>query len=474
MKRYMLINIVVCTLFVLFSSRVSWAITVTATPSLATVNHIVTVSITATFQVTPSCTIEANFGDGSPWVDVGNCLTTPCNLNTNYTYSTSGIYTITARGKQGACLSSPTPPDPATTLITVNSQPFVVSVNVTHPSFRIPRGMASTKNISYTFSATPAVDLTLTSRQGIFVARNNLIGEVNIPLNISIRNGTGRITEALTIPVSITKRAERIGTSRIIYTRAFSDANVSVTAQTEIAVTTEAGAEFRITRLQIYFGNKRAEITIKRNQPSPKVYADIRFTGSGLLRGYWEIDGRILANVNRHLVYGRTITIEAPKVPPFPTFDPGTHIVRFVITNPSESVLLPEAIYFIITEESRKILAVNLIHPNNNSEIEYSPLTFSWEAKDKTITYLVEFLEEGDEKPIFSAYTRRADYELPLSILKSIFNPGKDYVWRVKGFDTGKNIAGESPVYRFTFKKLSSCLPGQIVMVVEGLQKGST
>ncbi len=212
-------------------------------------------------------------------------------------------------------------------------------------------------------------------------------------------------------------------------------------------------AEFRITRLQLYFENKRAEITIKKDLPSLKAYADIRFTGSGLLKGFWEVDGRILKNVNRHIITSdRSITVETPNAPPLPTFETGTHRVRFVITNPSQDIPFPEAIYFVTAKKFKEIFPVNLIYPNNKSEVDYSPLTFRWETEEKTVTYLIAFFKEDDEKPVFSAYTKKAEYRLPLTVLKGIFAPGRSYFWSVKSFDTDNNKAGESPVYRFTFK----------------------
>jgi hypothetical protein len=104
--------------------------------------------------------------------------------------------------------------------------------------------------------------------------------------------------------------------------------------------------------------------------------------------------------------------------------------------------------------------------------VDYSPVTFRWEGRDQPTTYLVEFLEEVGQKPIFSAYTKRTYYVLPLPVLKSAFSPAKTYFWRVKGFDQDNKIVGESTEFRFTFKKLSSYVPGQILLVSEGSQKG--
>ncbi|MFQ5901284.1 MAG: S8 family serine peptidase [Thermodesulfobacteriota bacterium] len=473
MKRNILFVIFTAISLIILTRGVSSAITVTASPSPAAVGQNVSINVTATFPPSiESCTIEANFGDGSPWVDAGTCLTTPCSLTANYSYTATGTYIITTRSKSGTCLLlPPNPPDPATTTLQVNQAS--VSVNVNPSSLSVQRGTASTKAISYSFTTTPSVDTTLSSTQGVFQAGNNVIGQVNAPLNVTITNGSGSRSEALTIPVSIIKRAENLGYSSVTYSRTFSNATLSVTAQTQIIVTTGVAADFAIKSLRLYFNNNRAEITIKRNLPSLKAFADISFAGSGLLQGYWEVDGRIISNVQRNLVYGRTLTIVTPDVPPLPAFSTGTHRVKFVITNPQQEITLPEAIYFVTPEEfAGEILPIELTFPQDISEIDYSLVTFRWKGKDQTDTYLLEFLEEGEEKPIFSAYTTKTDYTLPESVLKSIFSPGIRYIWRVKGFDTVNNIIGESPIFSFSFKELPSFLPGQILVVTEIDQKG--
>jgi hypothetical protein len=120
------------------------------------------------------------------------------------------------------------------------------------------------------------------------------------------------ISEPLVIPVGVLERAERMGTTRITYVRNFNGASISLRASVEISVTTAAGAEFKVTRLRLYFENNRPDITVKRNQPSVNAYAEISFVGSGLLQGYWEVDGRIISTVNRNFVYGQSVTIVTP------------------------------------------------------------------------------------------------------------------------------------------------------------------
>jgi hypothetical protein len=366
------------------------------------------------------------------------------------------------------------------------------AVVTTFPSsISVPRAISSARTVTYNL-ASPNGCRQAFSTGGQFITPGNIvIGSVNTYLSGFLAGQTfptrGNISETFVIPPSVIKRAEQLGVRQILYRRQFQYVTVSCPippspggdpGTVQIAITTEAGAEFSINRLQLYFENRRAEITIKRNQPGVKAFVDIRYTGSGLLQGYWEVDGRILSYVNQHVVYGRQVTLESPDIPALPTIDTGTHIVRFIITNPTSTVTPPEAIYFVTAEEFVK-RPIRLISPKNKSEEDFSPFVFKWEGRDQPITYLIEFLEVGaptlreeGQKPIFSAYTKKAFYALPAPVLKSVFSPGKSYLWRVKGFDEDNKIVGESPEFQFTFKELASYVPRQILLVAEASQKG--
>ena len=109
-------------------------------------------------------------------------------------------------------------------------------------------------------------------------------------------------------------------------------------------------AGLKIDRIKIYFNNYRPDITVKRNYPL-KVFAEIGYTGVGLLEGYWEVDEEFLTNVKRIIASEKTVVIESPEIPQIPTFVSGTHKVQFVITNPSLAIKFPFATYFVTTDE---------------------------------------------------------------------------------------------------------------------------
>jgi hypothetical protein len=357
-------------------------------------------------------------------------------------------------------------------LIAVQIVEAAVSANPS--SITIPREMQSARSVTYRITGVGCPGAL--SSFGQFIGGTTSLGTVNTALSTPLTNGSGTVTETIIIPIRVVRMAQELNIYRFQFRRSFTYTCAAAppppeTATVQVVVTGEATAPFSINRLQIYFENHRAEITVKKDQPGLKAFVDIRFAGSGLLQGYWEVDGRVLSYVNQHLVYGRQITLESPDIPALPTIDTGTHIVRFIITNPTLTVTPPEAIYFVAAEEfARK--PIRLISPRDKSKEDYLPVTFKWEGRDQPTTYLIEFLEEVGQKPIFSAYTKRTSYVLPLSVLKSVFSPAKTYFWRVKGFDEDNKIVGESPEFRFTFKELASYVPQQILLVTETSQGG--
>lgn len=212
-----------------------------------------------------------------------------------------------------------------------------------------------------------------------------------------------------------------------------------------------APAVFKITRLQLYFANHRAETVIEKNSAALKAYADISFEGTGLLQGFWEVDGRILAMVNHHIgSEGATVTVETPDLPAIPTFESGAHRLRLVVTMPALAATLPEAIYFVAGEPIDSF-PIKLLIPPPQAEIPYAATVFSWEGVEGSASYLITFFS-AQEKPVFSAYTRDLDYKLPVSTLNNLFLSGHEYLWKVVSFGVEQNRMGTSKMSSFTFK----------------------
>jgi hypothetical protein len=273
------------------------------------------------------------------------------------------------------------------------------------------------------------------------------------PLSISVSNGVGTATETVQIPVRVLDRLIAKRENSFLYKREFVGCDTVLETSVSVQVTTETGADFSINRIALYFDNKRPEITVERNFPNLKAYADLQFVGTGLLQGYWEVDGRIISRVNQHVSYGRSITLQTPEIPSLPTFDEGSHIIRFVITTPATGMQMPSAVYFVTAKEYRKLSQVRLLSPADKTEVPHSSLRLEWAKSPSAGLSLIVFYEKLEEKPVFSAYTREASYVLPEPVLNGIMATSQRYYWKVLTFDEGNNLTGESVLWSFTFQK---------------------
>ena len=339
--------------------------------------------------------------------------------------------------------------------ITVSVPSISVSGSVSISSYSVPSTITTTQGLTYTFTTTPAASTPMTSTQGTFQVGGTTIGTNPSLISAIIVRGRGSVSEAITVLPSVIQSALSMGSSRMTYNRTFTNGINIVTTQVTINITSEAGANLLITRMQLYFQNRMPMITIKRSDPTLKAYVDINYVGSGLLQGYWEVDGNLLTNVKQSITTGRTFTIESPSPPLLSTFIPGEHQIRFVVTSPSQNIPFPQINYYVTAEETavKKLASLDLLSPNDQGAIDYEPTTFLWNRPEGISTYFLQFFLKGEEKPVFSAYARNPAYRLPDAVIKTFFSRGKTYAWKVKGFDALNSVMAESAIFTFTIRE---------------------
>ena len=211
--------------------------------------------------------------------------------------------------------------------------------------------------------------------------------------------------------------------------------------------------DLNIERVDLFFNNRQPKTTVNQYQRDLKAFADIRYTGSGLLQGQWEIDGRLFSKVRKQLYRGRQkITIQTPVAPPLPTHAVGSHQVRFVITRPVGTLETPQAIYFVTADSQKFRPSIRLVAPNNSQSIACEPTTFRWKALAKVYVYFVEFTEAGGSDPSFSAYAKKSEYTLRDDICRSLFSAGRSYQWQVKGLSQEGQIISQSEAFSVQLK----------------------
>jgi hypothetical protein len=336
-------------------------------------------------------------------------------------------------------------------------------VTTTPSSTNVAYGQSTAVTIHYRLAVPNTVGLPplqFTSTQGNFVFNDQIIGTVPLPLTTTTNQGT----EVLTIPRNVVETVFRGSGSSFRYYRNFranlppspvggGPTTISVDGYVVLNITPGSIAAFSIKRIELYFDGmqKRNEIMVDRNFKGLKAYADLYYNGSGFLNGYWEVDGLIIERVNRFVPTGGKVTLSTPNVPDLPTFDPGYHIVKFIVTNPATSFEVPEMVYWVKGTEEPVIRALALIKPADGMDIP-TDFLFEWEKTEKASVYLISFARVEDKKVCFSALTRDASYRIPPSVLAEYLSPGGKYLWLVKGFDTENNIIAESGIQSFNLK----------------------
>ncbi len=215
--------------------------------------------------------------------------------------------------------------------------------------------------------------------------------------------------------------------------------------QPNSATRTITVVNLKIQRLDIFLDNRRPKATVKQYQRNLKAYAEIRYTGAGLLQGHWEIDGRIFSKVHKQLYQGvQKVTIQTPLAPPLPTYAVGTHRVRFVITRPETVFEFPQALYFVEADQEQFNIPIRLAEPADNESTACVPFTLRWEAAGKAYVYLVEFIEKDGVDPTFSAYAKETAYTLREDLCRSLRESGRAFRWRVKAISQEGQVIGES------------------------------
>lgn len=251
-----------------------------------------------------------------------------------------------------------------------------------------------------------------------------------------------------------------------LYTVSVSSFNCAGVLPPNPTSTTIRVADLSITRMELKFGNNQPRITVKRNQKIKGLKAKVSFTGSGLLQGYWEVDGVRKINVFQQVRKGPYVEIEYPEIPPLSTFIPGTHRVRLILTSPNLEITYPQAIYFVRADEVER-LPIALFMPQADMGCDFSATVFNWKNVKRASVYHLRFYGPETDEPIFSAFTKKSEYRLREKPLKSRFEAGRDYRWQVFAVDGTNNIIAQSKIRSFFFKEALAYLPGIFMLITD-------
>jgi hypothetical protein len=223
-----------------------------------------------------------------------------------------------------------------------------LSIKTQPPVFDVEGQKNTRLTVRYLFFSKSAVNLKLHSPTGLFLAKKTVIGEVKRPLNANITRKTGGTSEILTISDSIIEKARQHRAAEISYVRIFNVAGTSVAQQADVIIRIRQTQKLQVQELRLHFENNKTRAAIGKDQPPPKIYEKNNSTGSGLLKGYWEVNGRRATRVFHYKITGGGITLVYPQdTYPLSNLLPGSNRIRFVISEPRSKLILPQVMLVV-------------------------------------------------------------------------------------------------------------------------------
>lgn len=207
--------------------------------------------------------------------------------------------------------------------------------------------------------------------------------------------------------------------------------------------------DLRVTNVYLGFENKQPRQTVQLRQNGLQAFADITYTGAGMIEGCWVVDGQVFADIAQYVTGVGAVHIGSPESPGFPTILEGLHIVGLVIKNPVQPFKPVRLSYFVSAGEKTGGPLISLVDPPDSAVIDPAGQLFTWQSNAPLATYLIEFIDDNPARPVASAFTENRHYTLPIPVVKYKFIPGRIYFWRVKGFTASHEWISESHPRQF-------------------------
>jgi len=330
---------------------------------------------------------------------------------------------------------------------------LLAAVAVSPSSVKVPYNRTVSQSVRYTFSE-PATCTQADSSAIDVLHPLDLTPLTSIPgtLSVPLNNGTATAAESVRVTPAIINLARESGARYVIFRRSFTvtcpTAVFTDNADLRVDITTQSASDFAINRIELFFDGNTPRASVAMNDRL-NAYAKISFNGSGLLRGYWQVDGRPYPPISRPLSGRENVIVKFSEFQSLPTFNPGSHRVEFIVTSPTPSFAAPYAFYLVGHAAETALMPLFLNAPEENAALFRQAPAYRWATNDKVVSYLIEFFEFGGTEPLFSAYTVTGRYTLPPYALKSRFEAGKRYFWRVTGYDGEGNAVAKSAARTF-------------------------
>ena len=257
---------------------------------------------------------------------------------------------------------------------------------------------------------------------------------------------------------------------RHVYARA---GNFKITARDENGASAKTfAAAVRVLGISDSLALEVAEITldngkyyqvVPRNSKAIRARLKMKMRGTGIVSGYWIVDGQPSYFFNETAYQGQVKTIPTPEVPGLPTFDPGMHTITLQLTRPAlDMAVFPTLRYFVLPYEN----IIALLGPSDGAVLkEDEAASFSWERALGGSRYQIAF--SGSLFPLLRADADLAWRECPdqtryapdAETWRAIGRDRWTY-WKVRAVDGAGVVVAESGI-----REMKVIVPGARISI---------
>jgi PKD repeat protein len=201
---------------------------------------------------------------------------------------------------------------------------------------------------------------------------------------------------------------------------------------------------------EIVLDNGKHYKIVPKNSKNIRAVLRMKMRGTGIVSGYWLVDGHPFEFFNEVSNQGEVKEISTRRIPGLPTIDPGIHTITLQLTRPANiPVTFPILKYFVLSHEN--IIAT--VTPADGFVAKEKEIPeFSWEEPKGAskyqiafANYLYAFLGEDNAVSWLDAGTR-LKYTPAIETWNNISRNRWTY-WQVRALDTNNNVVAESDIH---------------------------
>ena len=292
----------------------------------------------------------------------------------------------------------------------------------------------------------------------------------SIACNPTFGTRTFSFADTLSIPSTVSEQALQLGSDRLVLVRSFTDGLSGSSATATLALRSPAAAGFSLTAIQLELARGGAARVVEQGE-RVMARARIYYTGSGILRGQWELAVppgtagvplyRPLRQVQQLLPAGGEALLQAP---PLPSDMPGLYLLRFRPADSGVLGALPVLQYQVITSDTGPagLALIGLLAPAPGAVMDVDS-DFRWQPVAAATSYRLRFfvttasaLPRLDGRPVLPRVpvgegpvtaqwlsASQTGSQLGPLVWEKLSTPGT-YLWQVDALDANGQIIGQS------------------------------